>query len=84
MKDDDTYDDFESWERDYELIEKKDWKKLLEYRTEDLQNNPIEYSTIQRYLEALNYNKYYSKVIKYVKERHEIHNEDVEIYNLEI
>ena len=84
MKDDEYYDDFEGWERDCELIEKEDWKKLLEFRTEDLKTNPVEYYTVQRYLEALNYNKKFNKVIEFVKEWQEIHNEDVDIYKHEI
>ena len=73
-----------SWERDYELIEDEDWGKLLECRTEDLKKNPEEYYTIQRYLEALNYNKNFNKVLEFVKEWQEIHNEDVDIYSYEI
>ena len=84
MKDDELYNDLESWERDYELIEKEDWKKLLECRTEDLKTNPFEYYTVQRYLEALNYNKKFNNTIEFVKQMQKDHNEDVENYKHEI
>ncbi len=65
MNIDDTYD-FESWEGDYELYEKEDWKGLLKLREVDAKKHPSDLYAQQRYAEALNLNKKYNETLDFV------------------
>jgi hypothetical protein len=65
MQKEDFYNDLEDWEADANLINKEDWKGLLQLREERARNHPEDLFAQQRYGEALVLNKKYSEAIDF-------------------
>ena len=73
MQKENLYDDFEDWEDDANLIDKEDWKGLLQLREERARSSPEDLCAQQRYGEALVLNKKYSEAIDFLTPLYRIH-----------
>ena len=75
MKSEDDFEDFEDWEDDANLIDKEDWKGLLQLREERARNQPEDLYAQQRYGEALVLNKKYREAIDFLTPYYQIYHE---------
>ena len=75
MQKEDFYNDFEDWEADANLINKEDWKGLLQLREEKARSHPEDLYAQQRYGEALVLIKKYSEAIDFLTPLYKVYYE---------
>lgn len=83
-KDDfDMYDEFESWEGDYELLNSQQYDKLVELREKFVEKHPDDIQTILDLCEAYCLNKEYQKSLDKLQEIYR-ENDDIETIKYQI
>jgi len=72
---DDNYDEFEDWEVDYDLLEKKDYQALLQYRKRRAERYPEDSDVLYFLGEAYVLNGEFEKAILSLSDHHKNEND---------